>query len=220
MTEYTISYARFLLRSWGFTRKVPMGRHVKRASRQKIAWFRKKLGPLIEERMRAGYTVCVQDEAICVADARLRKGIYTPKGVRGVYTYTGSHSKTIVFGLITLDGEGFFQRYGSFTGKEFVEFLKAACERFGKILMITDGVPQHRSKFVREEIGRLDGVELQFLPPGCPDLNAIEEVWRQMKHAVLDVPYVRFSSMCSDIDKWLRSSLPKLDIERYLYRKA
>ena len=72
----------------------------------------------------------------------------------------------------------------------------------------------------QEEIGRLDGVELQFLPPGCPDLNAIEEVWRQMKHAILDVPYVRFSSMCSDIDNWLRSSLPKLDIERYLYRKA
>ena len=106
MTECTISYARFLLRSWGFTRKVPMGRHVKRASRQKIAWFRKKLGPLIEERMRAGYTVCVQDEAICVADARFRKGVYPPKGVRGVYTYAGSHSKTIVFGLITIDGGG------------------------------------------------------------------------------------------------------------------
>ena len=72
MTEYTISYARFLL--------AQLGRHVKRASRQKIAWFRKKLGPLIEERMRAGYTACVQDEAICVADARLRKGVYTPKG--------------------------------------------------------------------------------------------------------------------------------------------
>ena len=166
-----------------------MGRHVKRASRQKIAWFRKRLGPPIGERMRAGYTVCVQDEAVCVADARLRKGVYTPKGVRGVYTYTGSHSKTVVFGLITLDGEGFFQRYGSFTGKEFAGFLKAACERFGEVLMITGGAPQHRSKFVREEIGSLDGVELQFLPPGCPDLNAIEEVWRQMKHAVLDVPY-------------------------------
>ena len=149
-----------------------------------------------------------------------QEGHLHAQGVRGVYTYTGSHSKTVVFGLITLDGEGFFQRYGSFTGKEFVELLKAACERFGKVLMITDGAPQHRSKLVREEIGCLDGVELQFLPPGCPDLNAIEEVWRQMKHAVLDVPYVRFSSMCSDIDKWLRSSLPKLDIERYLYRKA
>ena len=220
VTEYTISYARFLLRSWGFTRKVPVGRHVKRAGGQKIAWFRKKLGPLIEERMRAGYAACVQDEVICVANARLRKGVYTPKGIRGVHAYTGSHSKTIVFGLITLDGERFFQRYGSFTGKEFVEFLKAVRERFGKILMMTDGAPQHRSKLVREELGCLDGLELQFLPPGCPDLNAIEEVWRQMKHAVLDVPYVRFSSMCSDIDRWLRSSLPKLDIERYLYRKA
>ena len=218
--EYTISYARRLLRNWGFTRKVPVGRHVRRASRWKIAGFRRSVRRLIEKKRSEGYTVCVQDEAICVADARLRKGVYTPKGVRGVYTYTGSHSKTIVFGLITLDGEGFFQRYGSFTGKEFVEFLKAACERFGKVLMITDGAPQHRSKFVREEIGRLDGVELQFLPPGCPDLNAIEEVWRQMKHAILDVPYVRFSSMCGDIDNWLRSSLPKLDIEKYLYRKA
>ena len=79
LAEYTISYARFLLRSWGFTRKVPMGRHVKRASRQKIAWFRKKLGPLIEERMRAGYTACVQDEAI-LADARLRKGVCHARG--------------------------------------------------------------------------------------------------------------------------------------------
>ena len=43
-----------------------MGRHVKRASRQKIAWFRKRPGPLIEGKMRAGYTACVQDEAICI----------------------------------------------------------------------------------------------------------------------------------------------------------
>ena len=125
-----------------------------------------------------------------------------------------------MFGLITLDGEGFFRKYDSFTGREFAEFLKAARERFEKILMIVDGAPQHRSKLVREEIERLNGVELQFLPPGCPDLNAIEEVWRQMKHVVLDVPYVRFSSMCSDIERWVEMSLPKLDIEKYLYRKA
>ena len=41
-----------------------------------------------------------------------------------------------------------------------------------------------------------------------------------MKHAVLDALYVRFGSVCGDIDRWLRSFLPKLDIERYLYRKA
>ena len=108
MTEYTISYARFLLRSWGFTRKVPMGRHVKRAGRRSRGSAR-GWEPLIGEKRRAGCTACVQDEAICVADARFRKSIYTPKGIRSVYTYTGSHSKTVVFGLITLDGEWFFQ---------------------------------------------------------------------------------------------------------------
>ena len=51
--------------------------------------------------------------------------------------------------------------------------------------MITDGAPQHRSKLVREELGRLNGLELEFFPPGCPDLNAIKEVLRQVKHAVL-----------------------------------
>ena len=144
-----------------------MGRHVKRAGRQKIAWFRKKLGPLVGEMVRAGYTACVQDEAICVADARLRKGVYTPKGVRGVYTYTGSHSRIIVFSLITLDEEGFFQRYASFTGKESVESLRAACERFGKILMVTDGAPQHRSRLIREEIGAWTAWSCSFCRPAA-----------------------------------------------------
>ena len=59
-----------------------------------------------------------------------------------------------------------------------------------------------------------------FLLPGCPNLNAIEEVWRQMKHAVLDEPYVWLSSMCNENDRQLRTSLPILDIEKYLYRKS
>ena len=48
----------------------------------------------------------------------------------------------------------------------------------------------------------------------------MEEKWRQMKHAVLDIPYVTFGRMCSDVDKWLKPSLPKLGIENYPYRKA
>ena len=65
----------------------------------------------------------------------------------------------------------------------------------------------------------MGAVEVVFLPPGCPDLSAIEEeVWRQLKHAVLDIHYVTLAKMCSDIDAWLESYLPNLDIEKYLYR--
>ena len=57
-------------------------------------------------------------------------------------------------------------------------------------------------------------VELWFLPPGCPELSAIEEVWRQMKRAILDVPYVTLARMCEGIDRWAESSVPVLDIEK------
>ena len=41
-----------------------------------------------------------------------------------------------------------------------------------------------------------------------------------MKHAVLDIHYATFVRMCEDVDRWLEMSLPRLDIENYLYRVA
>ena len=71
--KYALLYARLLLRRWGFTKKVPMGRHVWRANRQKIAWFRRKLKPLIEEKTKEGYAIAMQDEAIVIAGACARR---------------------------------------------------------------------------------------------------------------------------------------------------
>ena len=80
-----------------------------------------------------------------------------------------------MFGLIA--GQGFFQRYGSFTGKEFVEFLKDAGKTW-----ITDGAPAQVD--VRDG-DRAPGRGAAVLHPAASEL---EEVWRQMKHAILDVP--------------------------------
>ena len=157
-----------------------------------------------------------------IADTRVRRGVYTIKGKRAVYTYTGSHARTVVFGLITDDGRSFFKRYDKFTKDEFANFLKEAHAQFGKpIMMILDRASQHKAKIIQETLKDLGGaVELEFLPPGCPDLNTIEEVWRQMKRAVLDIPYVTVAGMLEDIDRRLDSSVPVLDIEKYLYRMA
>ena len=71
--------------------------------------------------------------------------------------------------------------------------------------MILDGAPQHRAADVKKALKEMNGeVELEFLPPGCPDLSAIEELWRQMKHAVLDTAYVKLSKMCRDINDWIK----------------
>ena len=63
------------------------------------------------------------------------------------------------------------------------------------------------------------GLELEYLPPGCPDLNAMEEKWRQMKHRTLDVPYVAMGNLRKEITHYLRYHMPVLQIENYLYRK-
>ena len=217
--EYEISYVRQLLRRWGYTMKVPVARHVKRASRRRIAGFQRRLRRIIPEKTTEGRTKCVQDETIVIADARSHKGVYTLKGERAVYTYTGTHAKTIVFGLITDDGEGMFERYDRFTKDEFADFLIKAYRRFGMLLMILDRAPQHKAALVHETLAGLNGmIELEYLPPGCPELNAVEEIWRQMKHAVLDVTYLTVGGMYERIDRWLSSSMPALDIEKYLYR--
>ena len=218
--EYQLPHVRAMLRGRGYTMKVPVGRHVRRASPQKIAGFRRRMKRLIPEKRADGYIRCVQDECIAVADARPRKRVYTLKGKRAVYTYTGSHAKTVVFGLITCDGRSFFKQYDKFTKDQFADFLKEAYAYFGKpIMMILDRAPQHKAQIIREILKELGGkVELEFLPPGCPDLSAIEEAWCQMKRAVLDITYTTLATMRDDITRWLASSVPVLDIERYLYR--
>ena len=85
-------------------------------------------------------------------------------------------------------------------------------------MMILDRTPYHKAKIIQDMLKELDGeVELEFLPPGCPDLNAIEEVWRQVKHAIQNITYMTVAGMHDDIAWWLGSSVPVLDTEKYLY---
>lgn len=218
---FDLSYVRKIMKRWEYTMKVPVRRHVRRASKQRIKRFQKRLKKKIDKAISKGYTICVQDEAIVIADASGRKTVYTLKGKRAVYMYSGNHRKTIVYGLLTADKEGYFERYDKFTKDEFEKFLRNACKKMGKIFMILDRAPQHKAKVIMEAVKELDGqVILEFLPPGCPELNAIEELWRQLKMNVLQGPFVKFKKMCNDIDNWLKDHLPPLDIYRYLYRQV
>ncbi len=219
--EYCLAHIRKIMKKWGYAMKVPVGRHVNRASNRRIRRFQKKLAKILKALEAEGWIICVQDESVVTADARLRKGVYTLRNKRAVYTITGSHAKIIEFGLLTADGRGYFEGHKRFTKDEFVAFLRNAHAKFGKIVMILDRAPQHTAKAVQEAMDEMDGeVKLVYLPPGCPDLNAMEELWRQMKRAVLSGPYVKFSKMRRDMKKWLGKELPSLDIFRYLYRSV
>ena len=70
-----------------------------------------------------GIHVLVQDEVIFVADASPGQ-VYTSPGIRAVCRVSGTHDRTMVYGVLDLDGEQIFRQYGKFNGDAFAGFIK------------------------------------------------------------------------------------------------
>ena len=64
--------------------------------------FQEELAGFIPQKIGEGYAVVMQNETNVTADARPRR-VYTRKGKRAVCTVTGSHEKTVIYGLQTMD---------------------------------------------------------------------------------------------------------------------
>ena len=165
-----------------------------------------------------GIVTAIQDESIVIAGPRARKRGYTRRGIRASYIYTGSHSKTIVFGLLTTDGRRMFRQYDRFGMHAFARFLKAAVCRFGKICLILDNAPQHHARMVRNLVEMIDDLMLKFLPAATPEISAIEPYWRELKRKVLDVPHTNLAMLRKAIARYTRHAKPNLDVETFLYR--
>ena len=159
----------------------------------------------------------VQDEAIFVADASPGR-VYTPPGIRAVCHVSGTHDRTIVYGVLGLDGEQIFRQYGKFNGDTFAEYLKEVKKEFDRALMIVDRAPQHRASIVGRTLREITGIRLAFLPAASPELSAVEECWRQSKRDRLRVSYVTMGRLRQTIDEYFANKSFGLDILRYLTR--
>ena len=69
-----------------------------------------------------------------------------------------------------------------------VRFLKHLLQHIpGKILVIWDGAPIHRSRVIKEFLasGAATRLQLERLPGYAPELNPVELVWRYLKQVAL-----------------------------------
>ena len=86
---------------------------------------------------------------------------------------------------ITLDGKLYMiEQERAFKGEDVVRFLKHLLRRIpGKLLVIWDGSPIHRSKAVKRFLaeGAAQRLRLEQLPGYAPDLNPDEGVWKHLK---------------------------------------
>jgi transposase len=164
----------------------------------------------------------VQDESIFIHDSVLaKKRKWILKYKRPVVTVTGSHDKTIVYGVLSLDGKQLFRQYERFDSHSFIAYLEEIRKKFKRFIMFVDRATQHRSKMVEEYLQRnIEAIKIEYFPVGSPEFNAVEECWRQGKCNILSNNYSSFSHIKQAISSYYRTRRFKLDIKKYLFRST
>ena len=64
--------------------------------------------------------------------------------------------------------QSFFKSYEKFNTISFLDYLKAAHKKFGKIFVIVDRAPQHTSKDTKKYVKANKDVKLAYLSRGFP----------------------------------------------------
>ena len=90
--------------------------------------------------------------------------------------------------------------HGAIKGPQIIEFLKALKATIrGKLLIVWDGLPAHRSRLVRDYVESLDGhIQLERLPAYAPEINPAEYVFGYAKQREL-------ANLCMDTIEEVRT---------------
>jgi len=131
---------------------------------------------------------------------------YAPVGKTPVLHEHLSRDHLSAISAITPEGKLYMmEQEGAFKGSDVVEFLKHLLRKItGKLLIVWDGSPIHRSKVVKEflESGAASRLKLEQLPGYAPELNPDEGIWKHLK-------YVELKNVCCQSLSELRQELRK-----------
>jgi transposase len=129
---------------------------------------------------------------------------WAPRGQTPVLRVKLTHDHLSAISGITLEGRLFLQvREDSYDGAAVVGFLRVLLRKLtGKILVIWDGAPIHRSQAVKGFLkrGAAKRLRLDRLPGYAPDLNPDEGIWSYLKRVELaDVCCRDLADLCLQV---------------------
>ena len=126
---------------------------------------------------------------------------YAPAGQTPVLKVKLTRDHLSAIGAITPEGKILMQTQDhSYKGPDVVRFLQLLLREIpGKLLVIWDGAPIHRSQPIKDFLanGGAKRIHLERLPAYAPELNPQEGVWNLLKRrelknvCCLDIPHVQ-----------------------------
>jgi len=117
-----------------------------------------------------------------------------------------------LLGAITEDGYRFFSRFTEYVtanhAKQFIVVLCEECE--DNLIMVLDGAPYLQAAAVTDLAAR-DGLAFVTLLAYSPELNPVEECWRQLQASLSNRFFDSLDELTTAIDTVLgQPSVPKV----------
>jgi transposase len=112
------------------------------------------------------------------------------RGKQRIIKTTGKHRGVKL--LATVDygtGQLVWQEDVQYNAETFLDFLKKIVTAYprGKIVMVLDNARIHHAKLLIPFLNEMkDRLELVFLPPYSPKLNAVEGLWKWLKSNIIN----------------------------------
>ncbi|MET3210896.1 UNVERIFIED_CONTAM: transposase [Paenibacillus sp. PvR008] len=133
--------------------------------------------------------VLFEDESM-IRDYQAIQKTWFLRGKQRIIQTTGKHHGVKL--LATVDygtGKIVWQEDEQYTAETFLSFLKKVVDEYptGKIVMVLDNARIHHAKLLAPFLTEMeDRLELVFLPPYSPQLNAVEGLWKWLKSDVIN----------------------------------
>jgi transposase len=127
----------------------------------------------------------MEDETILRLFPVLRRA-WALRGQQAVVPITGRNAKRVLFGALNLrTGRRICLRRLAMRQANFQDLLRLARHRYrGRpIWMLLDEAPCHIAARSQALAERLD-IHLVWLPKQCPELNAMDQLWKELKSTI------------------------------------
>lgn len=142
---------------------------------------------------------------------------YAPVGETPILREHLSRDHLSAISAISEEGKLYMHgKEGTLKGADVIGFLRHLLRKIpGKLLVVWDGSPIHRSKVVKEFLAEGAGERLQLerLPGYAPELNPDEGIWKHLK-------YVELKNVCcrslSELRHELRKAKERLRHKRHV----
>ena len=136
-----------------------------------------------------------------------------------------SYTHLSAISAISMSGELYLAvQDHSYKGPDAIRFLEQLLAQIpGKLLVIWDGAPIHRSRAVKEWLaqGAVSRIQLEQLPGYAPELNPDEGVWRYLKRIELkNVICADLGHLLSEFWAAVERLLAKPDVLRSCIREV